>query len=41
MAVAVGWLHKALYRTVLEPKVLAAAASKLLKDVPDFKRSGT
>ena len=35
----IGWLHKVLYRTVLEPAALKVQAAKLLAEIPSEKRS--
>ena len=40
LSTAIGWLHKLLYRTVLDPGVLKVQASKLLAEIPSMKRSG-
>ena len=35
----IGWLHKVLYCTVLEPAVLKVQAAKLLAEIPSQKRN--
>jgi Zn-dependent M16 (insulinase) family peptidase len=37
----IDWLHKILYRTVLEPAVLKVQAAKLLAEIPSMKRSAS
>ena len=38
LSTAIGWLHKLLYRTVLDPAVLKVQAAKLLTEIPSMKR---